>query len=68
MSKEVELQIEIDKNGKVKITPKGTYGEECLNLMKFLDKINGSKNTETVLNDDFLKTNYNQENIKNKLN
>jgi hypothetical protein len=41
MSKEVELIIEIDKQGNVVVTPKGTQGKECLDLMKFLDKIDG---------------------------
>lgn len=68
MSKEIELQIEIDEKGKIKVTPKGTNGEECLDLMKFLDKINGTKNTETILNDDYYKNIYNQQKIKNKLN
>ena len=39
MAKEVELNIHIDKNGKVVVEPKGTSGKECLDLMKFLDKI-----------------------------
>ena len=42
MSKEVELIIEIDKQGNVVVTPKGTQGKECLDLMKFLDKIQGT--------------------------
>jgi acetyl-CoA C-acetyltransferase len=43
MAKEVELNIHIDKNGKVVVEPKGTSGKECLDLMKFLDKIPGLK-------------------------
>ena len=39
MAKEVELNIKIDKTGKVTVEPKGTSGKECLDLMKFLDKI-----------------------------
>jgi putative aminopeptidase FrvX len=41
MAKEVELNIKIDKTGKVTVEPKGTSGKECLDLMKFLDEIPG---------------------------
>ena len=41
MSKEVELHIKISESGKVTVTPKGTKGKECLEIMKFLDKIEG---------------------------
>jgi hypothetical protein len=52
MSKEVELNIKIDKNGKIFIEPKGTQGKECLDLMKFLDKIQGVNIIETKANKD----------------
>ena len=52
MSKEVELNIKIDKNGKIFIEPKGTQGKECLDLMKFLDKIQGINIIETKANKD----------------
>lgn len=52
MSKEVELNITIGKDGKITIDPKGTEGKECLDLMKFLDKIEGMKTIETVPNKD----------------
>ncbi len=52
MSKEVELNIKIDKNGKVTVEPKGTQGKECLDLMKFLDKIQGINVVETKSNKD----------------
>jgi hypothetical protein len=55
MSKEVELIIEIDKQGNVVVTPKGTQGKECLDLMKFLDKIQGIEVKETVANEDMEK-------------
>ena len=55
MSKEVELIIEIDKQGNVLVTPKGTQGKECLDLMKFLDKIQGIEVKETVANEDMEK-------------
>ena len=52
MSKEVELNITIGKDGKITIEPKGTEGKECLDLMKFLDKIEGMKTIETTPNKD----------------
>lgn len=52
MSKEVELNITIDKDGKVVVNPKGTQGKECLELMKFLDKIPGLNVVSTVPNQD----------------
>ena len=55
MSKEVELIIEIDKQGNVVVTPKGTQGKECLDLMKFLDKIQGIEVKETITNEDMEK-------------
>ena len=55
MSKEVELIIEIDKQGNVVVTPKGTQDKECLDLMKFLDKIQGIEVKETVANEDMEK-------------
>ncbi len=57
MSKEVELIIEIDKQGNVVVTPKGTQGKECLDLMKFLDKIDGIELKETTANEDMEKKN-----------
>jgi len=57
MSKEVELLIEIDKQGNVVVTPKGTQGKECLDLMKFLDKIQGIEVKETIANEDMEKKN-----------
>lgn len=61
MSKEIELNIVISKDGKVTITPKGTQGKECLEILKFLDKIEGFKVTETVENEDMKKRSVNQE-------
>jgi uncharacterized membrane-anchored protein len=53
----VELIIEIDKQGNVVVTPKGTQGKECLDLMKFLDKIDGIEVKETTANEDMEKKN-----------
>jgi hypothetical protein len=55
MSKEIELHVTIDKTGKVIVTPKGTQGKECLDLMKFLDKIKGFEVSETTPNEDMKK-------------
>ena len=52
MSKEVELEIKISSTGKVEVVPKGTAGKECLDLMKFLDKIPGFVIKETTPNKD----------------
>lgn len=68
MAKEVELEIRIDKDGRINVTPRGTYGSECLDLMKFFDKINGAKNITTEHNDDMKKSKTVVENIDNKLN
>ena len=65
MSKEVELEITVGKDGKILVTPHGTQGSECLDLMKFLDKIPGFVVKETTPNKD-MKDDYkeivNQEN------
>jgi hypothetical protein len=59
MSKEIELNIEISKNGKITVTPKGTAGKECLEIMKFLDKIAGFSTLETKANEDMKKESNN---------
>jgi hypothetical protein len=41
MSKRVSLNVRIDKTGKVYAKPEGTKGEECIDLMRFLDLIPG---------------------------
>lgn len=64
MSKKVELIIEIDDKGKITVTPRGTVGKECLELMAFLDKIEDFEVLETVHNDDM---NKRAASIKNKL-
>lgn len=56
MSKKVELIIEVLEDGTINVTPSGTVGKECLELMAFLDKIEGFHVLETVLNDDYTKT------------
>ncbi len=49
MSKKVELSVIIDEEGNISAFPEGTEGTECLNLMNFLDKIEGFEVIETVL-------------------
>ena len=56
MSKKVELVIEIGADGKITVTPKGTVGKECLDLMSFLDKIEDFNVIETIANEDMGKT------------
>jgi hypothetical protein len=68
MAKEIELHIEIDKQGNVVVTPKGTQGKECLDILKFLDKLEGIEVKETVTNEDMKKipnTKTNIQKIKN---
>jgi len=68
MAKEIELHIEIDKQGNVVVTPKGTQGKECLDILKFLDKLEGVEVKENVANEDMKKmpnTKTNIQKIKN---
>ena len=44
MSKEVELNITIGKDGKITVEPKGTEGKECLDLKQRLIKTWAKKN------------------------
>lgn len=49
MSNKVELNITIDEDGNITASPEGTQGTECLDLMAFIDKIEGFEVIETVL-------------------
>lgn len=64
MPKEIELNIEIDEKGNVKVTPKGTVGKECLDILKFLDKLEGVEVQETVSNEDMNKTTLQKINVQ----
>ena len=64
MPKEIELNIEIDERGNVKVTPKGTVGKECLDILKFLDKLEGVEVKETVANEDMNKTTLQKINVR----
>lgn len=50
--KEVKLVITVDADGKIHVKPEGTVGKECLELMKCIEKIQGFKVEETIMNDD----------------
>jgi len=65
MSKKVELIIEIDSKGKITVTPKGTSGPECLELLAFLDKIDDLIVTDVIHNEDMNKDN--KDHLKNKI-
>jgi hypothetical protein len=64
MPKEIELNIEIDEKGNVKVTPKGTVGKECLDILKFLDKLEGVEVQETIANEDMNKTTLKKINVQ----
>lgn len=66
-AKKVELNIVIDEDGLIHIEPNGTEGTECLDLMAFLDKLEGFEVIETVKNKDF-KTKTVQLNSLQKIN
>ena len=47
MSKEITLNVRIDKNGQLHVKPDGTQNEECLDIMEFLQHIPGVSVVET---------------------
>lgn len=57
MAKEIELNIKIGKDGKIIASPKGTEGKECLDIMKFLDKLKSFNILETTPNEDMKESN-----------
>lgn len=65
MAKKIELIIEIDSSGKIIVTPSGTEGAECLEIMAFLDKIASFNVLETTPNEDMKKINRQKNNLKN---
>jgi hypothetical protein len=52
MAKKVDLCIEIDEDAHIHVSPEGTEGTECLNLMAFLDTIEGFTTVETLRHKD----------------
>jgi hypothetical protein len=48
MAKEVKLRGRIDKNGDLHVKPEGTQGEECVDLMEFINHIPGLVVVETT--------------------
>lgn len=52
MAKPIDLEIEIDENGDIKVKVNGTEGTECLDVMAFLDTIDSLVVEETISTDD----------------
>ena len=52
MPKPIDLNIEIDENGNIKVSVNGTEGSECLDVLNFLDRIDSLIVEETISNDD----------------
>ncbi len=48
MAKPIDLEIEIDEEGNIKVKVNGTEGTECLDVMSFLDNIESFIVEETV--------------------
>jgi predicted homoserine dehydrogenase-like protein len=53
MSKQVQINVKIDQDGVIHAMPDGTEGTECVDLMGFLDKIEGFTTVETIKTKDF---------------
>jgi hypothetical protein len=52
MAKPVQMIVEIDENGELHIEADGTSGTECVDLLKFLDFVNGLTVVESKKIDD----------------
>jgi hypothetical protein len=52
MAKPIDLIIEIDEEGNIKVKVNGTEGTECLDVMSFLDNIESLIVEETISTDD----------------
>jgi hypothetical protein len=52
MAKPIDLTIEIDEDGNIKVKVNGTEGTECLDVMSFLDNIESLIVEETISTDD----------------
>ncbi len=52
MAKPVDLTIEIDEDGNIKVKVNGTEGTECLDVMSFLDNIESLIVEETISTED----------------
>lgn len=48
MSKQVKLTVRIDKKSDIHMKPEGTQGEECIDLMEFINHIPGLVVVETT--------------------
>lgn len=47
MAKQVNLRVRIAKDSTIHVKPEGTHGEECIDLMRFIDDIPGLVVVET---------------------
>jgi len=52
MAKPVQMIVEIDENGELRVEADGTSGNECVDLLKFLDFVNGLIVVESGRTDD----------------
>jgi hypothetical protein len=52
MAKQVQMIVEIDENGELHVEAEGTTGNECVDLLKFLDYIQGFEVVESRRTDD----------------
>lgn len=55
MAKQVQMIVEIDENGELHVEADGTVGNECVDLLKFLEFIQGLEVVESGHTDDFKK-------------
>lgn len=52
MSKSVQMIVEIDENGELHVEADGTSGNECVDLLKFLDFVQSLEVIESRRTDD----------------
>jgi hypothetical protein len=52
MAKPIDLEIEIDEEGNIKVKVNGTEGTECLDVMSFLDNIESFIVEDTISTSD----------------
>jgi len=52
MAKPVNMIVEIDENGELHVEADGTSGNECVDLLKFLDFVHGLEVVESKRTDE----------------
>lgn len=52
MSKKVQIIAVIDSKGKITLSPVGTEGSECIDLMEFTEKLDDFTTEEIIPNND----------------